>query len=82
LQANILQGPPLKDPEYLYDDVFFNPFVIQIMNAYLGANPSWGFLTGNNALPRTHGLRQPVHKDITFFHPQVLPSQIPWIIHH
>ena len=40
--------------------------------SYLGANPSWGFVTGNNALPRTHGLRQPVHKDITFFHPQVL----------
>ena len=31
--ANILQGPPLKDPEYLYNDVFFNPFVIQILNA-------------------------------------------------
>lgn len=31
--ANILQAPPLKDPDYLYDDVFFNPFVIQIMNA-------------------------------------------------
>jgi ectoine hydroxylase-related dioxygenase (phytanoyl-CoA dioxygenase family) len=28
-------------------------------------------MTGNNAIPRTHGLRQPVHKDITFFHPQV-----------
>jgi ectoine hydroxylase-related dioxygenase (phytanoyl-CoA dioxygenase family) len=37
---------------------------------YLGANPSWGFVTGNNALPKTNGLRQPVHKDITFFHPQ------------
>ena len=40
---------------------------------YLGANPSWGFVTGNNALPKTNGLRQPVHKDITFFHPQVAP---------
>jgi hypothetical protein len=40
--------------------------------SYLGANPIWAFVTGNNALPRTHGLRQPVHKDITFFHPQVL----------
>jgi ectoine hydroxylase-related dioxygenase (phytanoyl-CoA dioxygenase family) len=37
---------------------------------YLGANPSWGFVTGNNALPNTNGLRQPVHKDTTFFHPQ------------
>ncbi len=88
--ANILQAPPLKDSEFLYNDVFFNPFVIQIMNAwatflffllasrillitfsYLGSKPIWNFLTGNNALPRTNGLRQPVHKDITFFHPQV-----------
>jgi ectoine hydroxylase-related dioxygenase (phytanoyl-CoA dioxygenase family) len=37
----------------------------------LGGKPIWNFVTGNNALPRTHGLRQPVHKDITFFHPQV-----------
>lgn len=27
-------------------------------------------MTGNNALPNTQGLRQPVHKDITFFHPR------------
>ncbi|KAG0647473.1 Kanamycin B dioxygenase [Hyphodiscus hymeniophilus] len=70
VNSNILQGPPLKHSEYLYDDVFFNPFVIQIVNAYLGSKPSWGFVTGNNALPKTNGLRQPVHKDITFFHPQ------------
>lgn len=41
---------------------------------YLGAKPIWNFLTGNNALPHTEGMRQPVHKDITFFHPQVLMS--------
>ncbi|TVY92214.1 Kanamycin B dioxygenase [Lachnellula willkommii] len=83
-----VKSPPLKDPEYLYNDVFFNPFVIQLMNTwvelrsltlyfktdsesrYLGAKPIWNFVTGNNALPHTKGLRQPVHKDITFFHPQ------------
>ncbi|TVY15089.1 Kanamycin B dioxygenase [Lachnellula arida] len=70
VKSNILQAPPLKDPEYLYNDVFFNPFVIQLMNTYLGAKPIWNFVTGNNALPHTKGLRQPVHKDITFFHPQ------------
>lgn len=70
VESNILQGPPLKYPEYLYNDVFFNPFVIQIMNAYLGANPIFNLITGNNALPKTNGLRQPIHKDITFFHPQ------------
>ncbi|KAH8671951.1 phytanoyl-dioxygenase family protein [Tricladium varicosporioides] len=70
VNSNILQGPPLQDADYLYNDVFFNPFVIQIMNAYLGARPIWNFVTGNNALPNTKGMRQPVHKDITFFHPQ------------
>lgn len=33
--ANILQAPPLTDPSLLFDDVFFNPFVIQIMNAWV-----------------------------------------------
>ncbi|KAE9367865.1 phytanoyl-dioxygenase family protein [Stipitochalara longipes BDJ] len=70
VDSNILQGPPLTDSKYLYNDVFFNPFVIQILNAYLGAKPIFNFITGNNALPHTNGLRQPVHKDITFFHPQ------------
>ncbi|KAI0475733.1 phytanoyl-dioxygenase family protein [Xylariaceae sp. FL0804] len=70
VESNILQAPPLTKPELLFDDVFFNPFVIQVMNAYLGARPSWGFVTGNTALPNTHGMRQPVHKDIVFFHPQ------------
>ncbi|KAL3426639.1 phytanoyl-dioxygenase family protein [Phlyctema vagabunda] len=70
VNSNILQAPPVTEPDYLYDDVFFNPFVIQIMNAYLGHNPIWNFVTGNNALPKTNGLRQPVHKDIIFFHPQ------------
>jgi hypothetical protein len=32
-EANILQGPPVEDSQYLYNDVFFNPFVIQIINA-------------------------------------------------
>ncbi|KAL2064127.1 hypothetical protein VTL71DRAFT_4621 [Oculimacula yallundae] len=69
VRSNILQAPPLKDSDYLHNDIFFNPFVIQIANAYLGSKPIWNFLTGNNALPKTNGLRQPVHKDITFFHP-------------
>lgn len=70
IKSNILQAPPLTDPGFLFNDVYFNPFVIQVMNAYLGARPIWNFLTGNNALPRTSGIRQPVHKDITFSHPQ------------
>jgi len=37
---------------------------------YLGHKPLWNFITGNTALAGTHGLRQPVHKDIRFHHPQ------------
>lgn len=33
VQSNILQCPPLDHAETLYDDVYFNPFVIQIANA-------------------------------------------------
>ncbi|KAJ9255534.1 hypothetical protein DTO207G8_2924 [Paecilomyces variotii] len=63
VRSNILHCAPLK-PEYIFEDVYMNPFVIQVMNAYLGARPRWNFITGNNALGNTKGLRQPVHKDI------------------
>lgn len=38
--ANILQAPPLTDGQYLHNDVFFNPFVIQVMNAYVCQLPA------------------------------------------
>ncbi|KAK4508149.1 hypothetical protein PRZ48_001887 [Zasmidium cellare] len=69
VNSNILQCPPLANGECLFDDVYFNPYVIQIANAYLGSKPIWAFTTGNNALTGTAGMRQPVHKDITFHHP-------------
>jgi hypothetical protein len=67
--SNILQCAPLT-PDLIFEDVYLNPFVIQVMNAYLGARPRWNFITGNNALAGTGGMRQPVHKDISFrIHP-------------
>lgn len=36
---------------------------------YLGSKPITNFMTANNALAGTGGMRQPVHKDITFHHP-------------
>lgn len=69
VKSNILQNPPIQRKDCLFDDVFFNPFVIQIANAYLGSKPITNFMTANNALAATGGLRQPVHKDITFHHP-------------
>ena len=65
VQSNILQCAPLT-PGLVFSDVYLNPFVIQVMNAYLGARPRWNFITGNNALAGTGGLRQPVHKDVAW----------------
>jgi len=70
VKSNILQAPPFTKRELLFDDVHFNPFVVQVMNAYLGVNPKWIMSTGNNALAGTGGLRQPVHKDTRFLHPK------------
>jgi len=70
VKSNILQVPPVTKPELLFEDLYFNPFVIQVMNAYLGERPKWAMLTGNNALKGTAGLRQPVHKDTRFKHPK------------
>lgn len=33
VKSNILQNPPVAREDCLFDDVFFNPFVIQIANA-------------------------------------------------
>ncbi|RDW63514.1 hypothetical protein BP6252_11059 [Coleophoma cylindrospora] len=70
VKSNILQCAPLTKPELLFDDVNFNPFVIQVLNAYLGYQPRWIFSTGNNALSGTNGMRQPVHKDTRYRHPK------------
>lgn len=70
VSSNILQLPPLNRRDCLFNDIWFNPFVIQIANLYLGSKPIINFVTGNNALTGTGGMRQPVHKDITFHHPE------------
>ncbi|KAK5115870.1 hypothetical protein LTR85_009464 [Meristemomyces frigidus] len=69
VKSNILQAPPVTQADCLFDDVYFNPYVIQLANAYLGSKPMTNFMTANNALSGTGGMRQPVHKDITFHHP-------------
>ncbi|TPX12312.1 uncharacterized protein E0L32_006959 [Thyridium curvatum] len=69
LKSNILQRPPVNDPEYLSKDVYFNPYLLQLANAYLGHRPVWNWLTANTALAHTGGMRQPVHKDCNFDHP-------------
>ncbi|KIW78222.1 hypothetical protein Z517_08055 [Fonsecaea pedrosoi CBS 271.37] len=70
VKSNFLQRPPVKDSSYLFDDVYFNPFLLQLANAYLGHKPIWNWLTSNVALSDTSGMRQPAHKDCSFAHPQ------------
>ncbi|KAK7899746.1 hypothetical protein LTR67_003491 [Exophiala xenobiotica] len=60
----------VKYATYLFEDVYFNPFLLQLANAYLGHTPIWNWLTSNVALSHTSGLRQPPHKDCAFAHPQ------------
>lgn len=65
---NIQQGPPLTPSEYFFDDVYLNPLLFHAATLYLGPNPTWNMITGNNALP--HGTkRQPAHSDAMCAHP-------------
>ncbi len=32
-KANFLQRPPVTDATYLFEDVYFNPFLLQLANA-------------------------------------------------
>ena len=65
---NIQQGPPLTPSEFFFDDVYLNPLIFQAAKLYLGPNPTWNMVTGNNALP--HGTkRQPAHSDAMCQHP-------------
>lgn len=46
------------------------PFTDHIRSRYLGHKPVFNWITSNNALANTGGMRQPVHKDNTYPHPQ------------
>ncbi|ROV94793.1 hypothetical protein VMCG_08841 [Cytospora schulzeri] len=70
IKSNFLQRPPVNKPEHLHEDIYFNPFLLQVASAYLGQVPIWNWLTSNTALANTPGLRQNEHKDSTFDHPQ------------
>ncbi|KAJ5731731.1 uncharacterized protein N7483_006239 [Penicillium malachiteum] len=69
VRSNFLQRPPVTSPDLLYEDIYYNPFVLQLANAYLGQKPIWNWLTANTALANTGGMRQGVHKDNAFIHP-------------
>ena len=61
LPGNFLQSPPSHLPELGSDMLYKNPFVLQVVNAYLGARPQFIYTAGNNA--SSGGTqRQKVHK--------------------
>ncbi|KAK6064066.1 phytanoyl-dioxygenase family protein [Seiridium cupressi] len=70
VRSNFLQRPPVDQAAHLHEDIYFNKFLLQVANAYLGHKPIWNWLTSNVALAKTSGIRQPVHKDSIFAHPQ------------
>ncbi|EQB56309.1 hypothetical protein CGLO_03687 [Colletotrichum gloeosporioides Cg-14] len=66
-RGNISQPPPFE-PEYMFADIWANPFAIAIISALLGPRPHVNYVNGNTALPHTHG-RQEVHADLMFNYP-------------
>ncbi|TDZ17293.1 Kanamycin B dioxygenase [Colletotrichum orbiculare MAFF 240422] len=68
IKSNFLQRPPINDKEFLSKQLYFNPFRLQLVRAYLGGKPIWNWLTANTALAGTKGLRQKAHKD-SYAHP-------------
>lgn len=65
---NIQQGPPLVPSEFFFDDIYLNELLFHAATLYLGPNPTWNMITGNNALPNGTR-RQPVHSDAMCNHP-------------
>ncbi|GAA5993724.1 hypothetical protein JCM11641_003021 [Rhodosporidiobolus odoratus] len=68
IASNFLMSAPLTDPALLFEDVFANPFIVAIVEAYLGPNVNLSILTANCAIANTTE-RQPVHKDAPWLHP-------------
>ncbi|KAF3908363.1 hypothetical protein AA313_de0209540 [Arthrobotrys entomopaga] len=64
--GNINQSPPLKE-EFLYLDVWANPFVLPVLAAMLGPVPVLHLATGNTTTLAED--RQPVHSDYGLPHP-------------
>ena len=66
---NIQHAPPLLPISLLDEDIYMNPFVLQAIKLYLGANSKFNFISGNTAL--AYGpTRQPPHSDANFHYPQ------------
>ena len=69
---NMDQAPP-PSKEYMFKDVWCNPFAAAILAAVLGPKPVVHFANGNTALKASPSGRQPVHSDCEFDHPAYFP---------
>ena len=69
---NMDQAPP-PSVEYMFKDVWCNPFAAAILAAVLGPKPVVHFANGNTALKALRSGRQPVHSDCEFDHPAYFP---------
>lgn len=69
---NMDQAPP-PSKEYMFKDVWCNPFAAAILAAVLGPKPVVHFVNGNTALKTSRSGRQPVHSDCEFDHPAYFP---------
>lgn len=69
---NMDQAPP-PTKEYMFKDVWCNPFAAAILSAVLGPKPVIHYANGNTALKADPQGRQPVHSDCEFKHPAYFP---------
>jgi len=69
---NMDQAPP-PTKEYMYKDVWCNPFAAAILSAVMGPRPVIHYANGNTALKADPKTRQPVHSDCEFAHPVYFP---------
>jgi ectoine hydroxylase-related dioxygenase (phytanoyl-CoA dioxygenase family) len=67
---NMDQAPP-PTAEFMFKDVWCNPFAAAVLAAVLGPKPVIHYANGNTALKATG--RQPVHSDCEFQHPVYFP---------
>lgn len=77
-RSNVQQDPPPVHP-FLFKDVLFNEFVIDVTEAVLGKGLQNAFYSGNTALPHTDQ-RQPVHADLGHLWPNMAVATPPYAL--
>lgn len=76
--GNLQQDPPPL-PEYLFEDILLNDFVLQVTESIMGPGVQNGFYSGNTAMPKSTQ-RQPVHADIGHLWPNMEHATPPYAL--